>query len=308
MTEEAWFLIVNPQAGGGKGLKKKASIIAALQHAGLSHFVYETKCPGDASTSVEEAVSKGYRRFVVAGGDGTLNEVANGILNQKYVPSDQLLLAQIPVGTGNDWRRSWNIPNSIEGSVALLKNPKSAKQDVASITFQANGKEEKLWFMNVAGCGFDAEVTLSANAAKTKGKSGFFTYIGQLVKTLASYQEPEVQFRVDNQTHSAHLFSLLAGICKYAGNAMKLVPQANPSDGLFHLTIASKISRLKVILNLPRLFSGSFTQLKEVKSLTCTEIEIQTSGLPIQADGESIGHTPAIFVVHPLKLHIVIAP
>lgn len=308
MEHANWFLILNPKAGGGKGLRNKRRIEQSLTNAGISYTLYETKHVGDAIEITKQSIEKGFRKFVVAGGDGTLNEVANGILGQAHVPSDQILLAQIPVGTGNDWRRTWKIPNSIESSINLLKNSVSQKQDVANISFSNQGKESNLWFINVAGCGFDAEVAQAANAAKAQGKSGILTYVSHLVGTLTKYKEPRVDYSVDNQKQHTELFAILAGICRFAGNAMKLVPDAEPSDGLFHLTIASKINRIKVIFNLPRLFTGSFTKLKEVQTLTCTKLEIHTPGLPIQADGESIGYTPAIFVIHSQKLNIVTVP
>ncbi len=308
MEQADWFLILNPKAGGGKGLRHKWRIEQSLVNAGISYTLYETKHGGDAIEVTKKSIEKGFRKFVVAGGDGTLNEVANGILEQTHIPSNQILLAQIPVGTGNDWRRTWKIPNSIESSINLLKNPISKQQDVAHISFQNRGVEREMWFINVAGCGFDAKVAQAANAAKAQGKSGVLTYVSHLVGTLTKYKEPRIDFSVDDKKQDTELFALLAGICRYAGNAMKLVPEAEPSDGLFHLTIASKIKRIKVIFNLPRLFTGSFTKLKEVQTMTCAKLEIHTPDLPIQADGESIGSTPAIFVIHSQKLNIVTVP
>ena len=307
MEQGSWYLILNPQAGGGRGIKHEQEILQAISRRSLTCELYTTRCAGDATDAVQRAIEQGHRKIVVAGGDGTMNEVLNGIMQQNTVPSVSILLAQIPVGTGNDWRRTWNIGGSIQGAISLLENPATTIQDVAKITFQHQGHEKTQWFMNVAGCGFDAQVTLAANQAKSEGKSGLFTYISKLITTLSAYQEPRIRYRIDTKEYNNETFALLAGICKYAGNAMKLVPEADPRDGLFHLTVANKISKFKVIRNLHRLFTGSFIKLKEVKTFTCRELEILTPELQIQADGESIGHSPALFEISPRKLHIVIA-
>ena len=306
MEQDSWYLILNPQAGGGKGAKLEKKIYWVLKSSGIRFEVFKTNYAGEAIIATRNAIQEGYKKIVVAGGDGTLNEVANGILTQEFYPSEEILLAQIPVGTGNDWRRTWGIPKGIKESISILRNPVSTLQDVARITFQNAGVEESKWFINIAGCGFDAEVTLAANQKKAKGHSGFFTYIFQLIKTLKQFKEPWMNFEIDSEKFEDDIFAILAGVCKYAGNSMLLVPDADPRDGFFHLTIAKKIKRTKVIRNLHRLFNGSFVNLEEVSVHECKRLQIKTAGLPIQADGESIGETPAMFEIFEKKLHVVI--
>jgi YegS/Rv2252/BmrU family lipid kinase len=306
MEQDIWYLILNPKAGGGKGAKLENKIYQQLKAAGIRFEVFNTNYAGEAIIATRNAIQDGYKKIVVAGGDGTLNEVANGILSQEFYPSKEILFAQIPVGTGNDWRRTWGIPKGIKESISILRNPESTLQDVAKITFQNEGIEESKWFINIAGCGFDAEVTLAANQKKAKGQSGFFTYISQLIKTLKQYKEPRMNFEIDSKKSEDDIFAILAGVCKFAGNSMLLVPDADPRDGFFHLTIAKKIKRTKVIRNLHRLFNGSFVNLEEVSVHECKRLQINTAGLHIQADGESIGETPAMFEIFEKKLHVVI--
>lgn len=306
MEQDIWYLILNPQAGGGKGAKLENKIYKHLKAAEIRFVVFKTNFAGEAIIATHNAIQEGYKNILVAGGDGTLNEVANGILSQGFYPSEEIVLAQIPVGTGNDWRKTWGIPQGVKESISLLRNPKKTLQDVAKVTYQNSGAEESKWFINIAGCGFDAEVTLSANQKKAKGQSGFFTYISQLIKTLKQYKEPRMNFAIDSEDFEDDIFAILAGVCRFAGNSMLLVPDADPRDGLFHLTIAKKIKRTKVIRNLHRLFNGSFVNLKEVSVHACKRLQIKTAGLPIQADGESIGETPAMFEIFEKKLQVVI--
>ncbi len=306
MEQEIWYLILNPQAGGGKGAKLEKKIYQQMHIAGIDFEAFKTNYAGEAQTAAVQAIEAGFNKIVVAGGDGTLNEVINGVLSQNAKPSEELLIAQIPIGKGNDWRKTWGIPEGIKESIFLLRNPDSTLQDVAKITYQNAGVEDSKWFINIAGCGFDAEVTLAANQKKAKGQSGFFTYISQLIKTLKKYKEPRMKFEIDSEKYEDDIFAILAGVCKYAGNSMLLVPNADPRDGFFHLTIAKKIKRTKVIRNLHRLFNGSFVNLEEVSVHECKRLQINTAGLPIQADGESIGETPAMFEIFEKKLHVVI--
>lgn len=306
MEQDIWYLILNPQAGGGRGAKLEKKIYQQMQAAGIGFEALKTNYAGEAETAAAKAIEAGFNKIVVAGGDGTLNEVINGVLSQSVKPSEELLIAQIPIGTGNDWRKTWGIPKGIKESISLLRNPKSTLQDVAKVTYQNSGVEEIKWFINMAGCGFDAEVTLAANQKKAKGQSGFFTYIFQLIKTLKQFKEPRMCFEIDSHKFEDDIFAILAGICRYAGNSMLLVPDADPRDGFFHLTIAKKIKRTKVIRNLHRLFNGSFVNLEEVSVHQCKRLHIKTAGLPIQADGESIGETPAMFEIFEKKLHVVI--
>ena len=306
MEQDCWYLILNPQAGGGKGARLENKIYRVLKALGIHFEVFKTNYAGEAIIATRTAIRDGYKKIVVAGGDGTLNEAANGILSQEFYPSEEILLAQIPIGTGNDWRRTWGIPKGIKESISILRNPNRTLQDVAKVTYQNKGVEESKWFINIAGCGFDAEVTLAANQKKAKGQSGFFTYISQLIKTLNQYKEPRMSFDIDSEKFEDDIFAILAGVCRYAGNSMLLVPDADPRDGFFHLTIAKKIKRTKVIRNLHRLFNGSFVNLEEVSVHECKRLQIKTAGLPIHADGESIGETPAMFEIFEKKLHVVI--
>jgi diacylglycerol kinase family enzyme len=150
-------------------------------------------------------------------------------------------------------------------------------------------------------------VAYAANRAKENGQSGMLTYIGQLISTLYSYKEPRVKIWLDDRAFEVELFSILAGICKFAGNNMLLLPDAVPNDGLFDITLATKISKLNVVLNLPKLFNGKFVKLKEVKQFRCSKVRIESfPAIALQADGESIGETPVLFDVIPNAIRIVV--
>lgn len=307
MSHPGWYLLLNPAAGGGRGAKLRREVEQQLHRAGLDHTLYVTRVPGDAIQAVRSALHAGYRKIIVAGGDGTLNEAANGILGQAAISPQAVSLGLIPVGTGNDWRRTWKIPAGIKESVEILKKGNSVLQDAGKISCFKDGKPYHSWFVNIAGCGFDARVAYAANEAKKKGKSGLLTYIGQLVGTMYSYRAQKATIETDGQKQEVDLFALLAGIGKYGGNNMKLVPDADPADGWLDVTLVRNIARLKVVMNLGGLFSGRFVRLPEVQQIRCRQVRIETGEqMLFQADGESVGHAPVGITLVPAALRVIV--
>jgi len=293
-------------AGGGKAEKKYPQIAELLTKKGISFTTYKTSDAGDGEKVVTTALKAGYRKILVCGGDGTLNEIVNGLMNQDLVPTLEITISLIPVGTGNDWGRTWNLSRKIKTSIAILQNGKTAIQDVGLVKFD-HKPNSKIWFLNVAGCGFDAAVAYAANKEKEKGNSSVLTYIKQLVKTLFTYKTATCEMMIDGKKISSQLFAVLIGIGKFAGNKMKLVPNAIPNDGLFDITLAHKISPWKVIRNFPKLFNGKFLGLKEVSVYQGTEFSITSEkDVYFQADGESMGKVPLCITLVPNAIKVII--
>jgi YegS/Rv2252/BmrU family lipid kinase len=306
MEQIAWYLILNPMAGGGKAEKKYPQIAQLLTKKGISFTTFKTSAAGDGEKVVKTALKAGYRKILVCGGDGTLNEIVNGVMNQDLAPTQEITIGLIPVGTGNDWGRTWNLSRNIKTSIAILQNGKTAIQDVGLVKFNYK-PDSKIWFMNVAGCGFDAAVAYAANKEKEKGNSSVLTYIKQLVKTLFTYKTATCEMMIDGKKISSQLFAVLIGIGKFAGNKMKLVPNAIPNDGQFDITLAHKISPWKVIRNFPKLFNGKFLGLKEVSVYQGTEFSITSEeDMYFQADGESMGKVPLRITLVPNAIKVII--
>ena len=123
--DEKWLIIVNPNAGARKGAKDWPKISQYLNEADLSHICVLTEHRDHANRITMEFIEKGYRNIAVVGGDGTMNEVLNGIFTQDTVPSDEIILGMIPVGTGNDWSRMFGIPFEYKGAIEILKKKKT---------------------------------------------------------------------------------------------------------------------------------------------------------------------------------------
>jgi len=302
-----WFVIVNPNAGKRKGEKDWLEIAAQLTAANIRFVNVFTEHRGHAVVLSRKYIENGYRNIIVVGGDGTLNEVVNGIFTQAHVPTDKITLAMIPVGTGNDWCRMFNIPGDYKQAINLITKRKIFIQDTGTIKYIASEDIEKTrYFINMAGMGFDALVAKKTNRQKDLGKSNPMSYVVNILSSLFLYTNTKVTILLDGEKIASDIFSMSVGICQYNGGGMKQAPGALPDDGLFDLTLIKPIGKFKIIRNIIKLFDGSFTNLPEVSTFRSSKIIIHSDPpMFMEADGESLGHTPFVFNILPQSLNVV---
>lgn len=300
---DIWLFIVNPAARGGKSSALCDKAEALMNAAGIRFTRINTKKPGDAISIASNGISEGYRKILVGGGDGSLNEVLRGIMDQHEVASEEILISQLPVGTGNDWRRSYGFSSSLNKSVELLLSEKSVHQDIGKLIYKDGNAD---WFINSAGGGFDAQVAFIANEKKKQGKSGLMVYILALLGQLFSFSEPEFDVKLNGEELNFRGFTVLSGVGKYAGNGMKLIPHAGEEKGKLSVVLVERISRLKIVINILKLFSGNYTHLKEVKVFTCESLQLNARpGQNLQIDGESRGSTPVKIEIVPGAIRVL---
>jgi diacylglycerol kinase family enzyme len=192
-----WFTVVNPNAGNGKGKKdwERISGLFAKENIGVISKFTERK--GQAIEFVVEALGSGFRKIISVGGDGTLNEVVNGIFSQNYCPTKEVTVGMIPVGTGNDWGRMFGIPLVYEGSVNVIKENKSLLHDIGVISYYTGAEQHKRYFINIAGLGFEAIVVKKTNKQKDKGRSNNAIYFFNLLSSLISYKNTDAEMIID---------------------------------------------------------------------------------------------------------------
>jgi YegS/Rv2252/BmrU family lipid kinase len=302
-----WFVIVNPNAGKRKGEKDWLEIAAQLTSANIEFVSVFTEHRGHAVVLTRKYIENGYRNIIVVGGDGTLNEVVNGIFTQAHVPTNKVVLAMIPVGTGNDWCRMFNIPNDYKQAINLITKRKIFIQDTGTIKYISSEDSEKTrYFINMAGMGFDALVAKKTNTQKDLGKSNPLSYVVNILSSLFLYTSTKVNILLDDEKIASDIFSMSVGICQYNGGGMKQAPGALPDDGLFDMTLIKPIGKFKIIRNIIKLFDGSFTDLPEVSTFRSSKIIIHSEPqMFLEADGESLGHTPFVFNILPQSLYVV---
>ncbi len=303
-TQIKWGLIVNPNAGSGKCQKNWPAIQKLIKRAKIEFDAVFTERKGHAIELTRELVEKGYRKLIVVGGDGTLNEVVNGIFYQKDIDPKSMTLAMIPVGTGNDWCRTFQVPTKYLDAIKLIREEKTVVQDIGLVDFH-NGSSPDRYFANVAGIGFDATVAHEANKLKEKGKGNALSYMIILLKTLLRYNSKTMQLTIGDQEFKERMFSIGIGIGKYNGGGMKQLPNAIANDGLLDITIIKNISKWTVIKELKGLYDGTFITHPKISALQHTEVTFAKNQLEIETDGESVGQGPQNFSILSKALRVV---
>lgn len=305
MTEK-WLVVVNPNAGIRRAEREWPFIEKQLLADGFDFEAHHTTHPEHAIEIVRKQISLGFDKIIAVGGDGTFNEVANGIMLQKRIPSHEVTLGMITVGTGNDWGRMYNIPFDYKHAIKIIQKGKTFIQDACLVKYSSGIKIKTRYLVNIAGLGFDAEVALKVNRMKEKGRGGKLAYFMNIFTTLIRYRAKTATLDIDNIKRISNIFSLNVGVCQYNGGGMKQLPHAIPDDGKLAITVIEKLSKLKVIANVHRLYSGSFVKMHEVKTASAGKIDITSDkNLYLEVDGESIGHTPIEFTIKPGAIKII---
>jgi diacylglycerol kinase (ATP) len=307
--ENRWLVIINPNAGKRKGEKDWPEISALLNEAGFDYVHEFTAHRDHAMTLAENYINKGFRKIIVVGGDGTMNEVVNGIFRQDRFKSDDIMTGMIMVGTGNDWGRMYHLKEKYSKAVKTIKKQRLFIQDAGLVTYHDASGELKRYFINSAGMGYDALVVKMTNRAKDLGKSGPLSYLLNLLKGLFRYHHSYLDLEVDGTSvYRGRVFSISVGICKYSGGGMMQLPFAVPDDGLLDVTIFKKVTKMTVIRHIKKLYSGNFTHLSFVQTHQGKTVHINstTHNQPfLETDGESLGYSPFSFEIIPKSVKII---
>lgn len=297
-------LIVNPIAGAGKTAKKWPHIKELLQSLRLDFEYALTEAPGHAIELASSAARKGCKLIISVGGDGTINEVVNG-LNDANCLKD-VMLGIISTGTGADYIRTLGIPRAYNEACQLFVKPKTRIVDLGVVEFMGNNGKIKRLFVNFAGLGFDAE-TVRATTQTYKAMGAKASYLMALLSTLVFYQNKEVSIIAEGVIEQRKIVTILMSNGKYAGGSMMTTPNADPSDGLFDVLIVDDMTKLDLLRSLPRLYKGTHLTHPKVFVKRVKEIEIRPRlRMSLQVDGDLIGEAPARFYVLPAVLNVVV--
>lgn len=299
---ERWFVILNPKSGGGRAARDRGRIEKELNRAGIAYELEISAHAGHAAILAEQAAASGYRRLICVGGDGTVNEVLNGALACSAVEANDLSLALIPVGRGNDWARGRAIPRQYAAAVGLIASGKTIRHDVGVIEHAADDARKMRHFLNVAGAGFDAHVVSMVQ----NDRWGALTYLAALPAGFASYQCPELEVSSNGETKSGKVFVIFAAIGRYCGGGMLIAPRAVPDDGLLDVVAVEDISKWDLLLNIRRLFDGSIEKYRKVRSFRTNAVEI-AGPVPVttEVDGELCPSTPARISILEHRIRVV---
>jgi len=293
--EIRFYCVVNPEGGGGRAKQLWFQLKTELENQHIAFDFEFTKAKGDGITLAQNAIEKGYTHLIAVGGDGTANELANGILlKQEENKQLRVALSLFSCGTGNDWVKSFQIPRDPVQFVRKLKNLKYRIQDVALVDYLKNKKGMSRYMINVAGLAYDAFVASNTE----KQKKGFWAgklYLLQVFRLLFSYKPEKALIITDEEEWEDTFYTINIGKCKYSGGNMQLVPHAVIDDGMLAVTLASALPKWEVILLTPRFYNGNIGKHPKIRTLHSKTIQIKSleeKEILLEIDGEYVGHTP----------------
>jgi YegS/Rv2252/BmrU family lipid kinase len=297
-------VIVNPVAGAYSTRRKWPIISRLLKRSGLSFDFEYTEGTGHAIELARAAASDGYRCLVAVGGDGTVNEVANGILYS--TGATETALGIISTGTGSDFIRSVGIPRDYPSACSTLTSPKRLSIDVGVVEYQSKGQTLQRFFVNGAGVGFDAAV-VEKTERLPKYFGGTIPYLAGLVMALLGYKNKSVVVNVEDETISGRVLSLVVANGGYLGGGMHIAPQAELGDNLLDVVMIGDIGKLELLKELPTVYKGTHINHPKVRMIKTRRITIKSpERMLVHADGELLGESPASFWVMPAALSIVV--
>jgi len=298
----SWFIIVNPIAGNLKFSTAWKKIQLLLDVRKINYSFAVTLYSRHEVELVQNAIQKGFRNIISVGGDGTLHHVVNGIMIQRYVKSSDITIGVIPLGTGNDWIKTYNIPNNIEKAIELIHYKKTILQDIGV----ANTENNKVsYFNNVAGLGYDG---YTVNKLKKMKSFGAVAYLLSGLAGFLFYKKTIFKINFNSKSIETNCLMTMVGVCKFSGGGMQFTKDVNTTDGLFDITIVKNLNIFDIISNIKKLYNGHIVHHKKVETYKTDIITVipQASKPYIQADGELIGVGKVTFKIISKAINFVI--
>ena len=308
------LVIVNPESASGTTRNAWPQIASDLRLHFGSFSVAFTEHAGQGIQLATDASRSGTQLIIACGGDGTISEVANGILNS----GKDVELGILPSGTGGDFRRTLEISTQSRGAARMLREGRPRRIDVGRVSFvDHNGSDATRYFLGVASCGMSTEVIervksgtpnwLPTNTPAWLG--GRVSFGAALLQTAARSDRLQIVVHLDDvHEHHLSITNLCVANARYFGGGMKIAPDAKLGDGKFDVVSVGDLSAFKIFTSAPRLYFGSHMSLPEVSHALAKKVYVRSANksqsIAIEVDGELPGCLPATFQVIPQALRV----
>ncbi len=282
---EDYAIIYNPESGKGKGAKKDINFMEkCLKELDISYKLFETEYMRHAIELGRELAKEGYR-VIGAGGDGTCNEVMNGVITS----NTNALCGFIPMGSGNDIPAAIGIPPDIKRSCGIVAEGNSSKSDIG---FAKTDTGIERYFLGIGSQGFDSDVTRRFNEAK-RGKS----YVTQTLKALLPWKNKRIKVTMDNDTYEGYANCLAVANGPSYGGFMYICQKARVDDGIFHVNIVD-ISKFKLLKHFNRMYKATLLPHPNIYEFTSKKVRVEmldseeSNPYICQVDGEILDPLP----------------
>jgi diacylglycerol kinase (ATP) len=290
---------VNPAAEGGAVGRRWPEMAHRAAGLGLRGDTLLSERPGHLRELAREAVENGASLLVAVGGDGTVNEVVQGLAGK------QAELAIIPRGTGWDFARTYGIPRRLEAAVAVTLHGHVRAIDLGRASYRSwDGREAESYFANIASAGMTGAIAKRANET-SKALGGKVSYAWATLAVFARWQNDEVLVQVDGERRSGRMHDVVVANGRYFGGGMMICPEAEPDDGLFDILLIGDLTKRDLLVTLPKTYRGRHLPHPKAELLRGAVVTVDApEPLPVELDGEQPGTTPVRFEIVPQALRL----
>jgi diacylglycerol kinase (ATP) len=302
-------MIVNPASDNGRTARRWPEIARAAGAHGLDLDVRATESAGHASELTRAALEEGAGLIVAVGGDGTVSEVANGFFSSGVPVRANAELAIVPRGSGCDFVKTFRIPKQVEQAAAVAAGGHVQTVDLGRVRYTDwDGRPAERIFCNVASAGLTGVAADRVNrSGKPLGATVAFAW-GTVV-TFAGYRNSRFRVRIDERDLDQVCNNVIVANCRFYASGMKIMPMADPGDGLLDVLVWGDVGRADLARNLHKLYRGTHIGHPKADISRARLVTVEPDvPLPIEADGETPGVTPATFEVVPAALRLRVPP
>lgn len=300
----SWVVIVNPVSANGRTGRQWPRNEVLLRDILPPFEAWQTTHPGHAGELARKAIDLGFTTIAVHGGDGTINEVVNGLLKHS---ADRVPLALLPNGTGADLVRSLGISHNLSQAARQALQGFAQPIDIGQCEFiDLEGRAAKRYFANVTDVGFGGDLVRYVNS-HSKRLGGKLSFLKGLLVTLFRYHNKRILITLDDQEDFEMVASsIVIANGQYFGGGMWVAPEARLTDGIFEVVMVGDVSKLDVLANTKRLYQGTLAEHPKVKTAKSGIVSFTSEEeVLIDLDGELVGRLPARFQILPQRLSVI---
>ncbi len=291
---EKTIFLVNPASANGSTGRRWPELARRAAAAGLEGATLFSERQGHLAELAREAALDGAELLVVVGGDGSVNEVANGLAGLGRQPE----VAIVPRGTGWDFSRTFGIPRKVDDAVHVALEGDVRTIDVGRASYRAwDGSDATTSFANVASAGMSGAIAQRANET-TKALGGKASYLWATFAVFSGWEATEIEVVVDGERRTGRMFDVVVANGRFFGGGLQICPEAEPDDGLFDVLTIGDVTKRDLVLTMPKMYRGTHLPHPKAELLRGPSVTVTSeTPLPIELDGEQPGTTPATFEV-----------